>query len=70
MPKFHRGSRLSRRLFLGLGALVGTLGAVGCGGEPGVQQITTPPGKDGNRARLSRLQTGPAQVPPKDSAKK
>ena len=63
-------SYVSRRLFLGLGALAGVLAVSGCG-EPGVTQAdNTPAVKGGNRARLDSFKAAAQQAPVEKTTKK
>jgi hypothetical protein len=62
------GLSIDRRKFLRLGALGGAVVAGGCGGGDGVQTVTTPPVKGGNRAFLDDMKTKAAL--PKTKTKK
>jgi hypothetical protein len=63
-------SYVSRRLFLGLGALAGMLAVSGCG-EPGVTQAdSAPAAKGGNRARLDRFKAAAEHAPVQKTTKK
>jgi hypothetical protein len=69
MPNRAVDSHVSRRLFLGLGALAGVLAVSGCG-EPGVTQAdSTPAVKGGNRARLDSFKAAAGQAPVQKTTK-
>jgi hypothetical protein len=61
---------LNRRGLLRLGIATGILGAAAGCDEGGTKTITTPPGANGNRARLKALQEKSDTLKPNQQPKK